>query len=58
MATFDVESAVTPTNIDAVPKLLSEVAAASQAFSTTGDDVVVARRELPRALGTPREIMI
>ncbi|KAI0407836.1 S-adenosyl-L-methionine-dependent methyltransferase [Xylaria palmicola] len=61
-----IRDSVTPTNIDAVPKLLSEVASAGHAFSNTrDDDSVVARQELlakaralTRALETPRDIMI
>ncbi|KAI6087250.1 S-adenosyl-L-methionine-dependent methyltransferase [Hypoxylon rubiginosum] len=65
MAPIDVVSAIAPTNIGAVPKLLSEVASAGEALSEAGHDSVVARRELlakarelTRALETPREIMI
>ncbi|KAI0469327.1 S-adenosyl-L-methionine-dependent methyltransferase [Xylaria cf. heliscus] len=65
MADMDLESAVAPTNIGAVPKLLSDVAKAGDALSKAGDYSVVARRELlakarelTRALETPREIMI
>ncbi|KAI0892182.1 S-adenosyl-L-methionine-dependent methyltransferase [Annulohypoxylon nitens] len=65
MAPIDVSSVITPTNIGAVPKLLSEVASAGEALSRAGDDSITARRELlaktrelTRALETPREIMI
>lgn len=65
MAPSNVISAIAPTNIGAVPKLLSEVASAGDALSKTDYDSVVARRELlakarelTRALETPREIMI
>ncbi|KAI1744869.1 S-adenosyl-L-methionine-dependent methyltransferase [Xylaria scruposa] len=65
MASIDVAYAVAPTNIGAVPKLLSEVASAGHALSKAGDGSIIARRELlakarelTRALETPREIMI
>lgn len=65
MAPIDVSSVITPTNIGAVPKLLSEVASAGEALSKEGNDSITARRELlaktrelTRALETPREIMI
>ncbi|KAF2262889.1 hydroxyindole O-methyltransferase [Lojkania enalia] len=59
------ETAVNPSNIDAVPKLLSEVASAGNALSKTGGAPLVSRlellakaRELVHALETPREVMI
>lgn len=59
------ETAVNPSNIDAVPKLLSEVASAGNALSKAGDASLVSRlellaktRELVHALETPREVMI
>lgn len=60
-----VETAVKPSNVDAVPKLLSEVALAGDTFSKTSDSSLVPRlellekaRKLVHALGTPREIMV
>ncbi|KAI8632195.1 S-adenosyl-L-methionine-dependent methyltransferase [Xylariaceae sp. FL1651] len=64
MATPDLSWAIAPTKINAVPKLLSEIAAAGQAFSSTGDSIAARRellvkaRELTRALESPRDIMI
>ncbi|KAI0423613.1 S-adenosyl-L-methionine-dependent methyltransferase [Xylaria sp. FL1042] len=65
MAPIDLALVIAPTNVEAVPKLLLEVAAAGDVFSNAGGDSVVARRELlakarelTRALETPREIMI
>lgn len=65
MASISIESAVTPANIDAIPKLLHEVASAGDSFNRIGNDSLVARlellakaRELARALETPREVMI
>ena len=65
MTPIDLSSAVAPCNIDAVPKLLSEVAQAGDAFSKAGEASVVPRlnllskvRELAHALETPREIKI
>ncbi|KAI1305544.1 S-adenosyl-L-methionine-dependent methyltransferase [Xylaria venustula] len=65
MAHIDVSTVIAPTNIGAVPKLLSEVASAGDAFSKDAGVSVVNRRkllektrELTRALETPREMMI
>lgn len=59
------QSVVNPSNIDAVPKLLSEVASAGNALSKAGNDSLKSRlellakaRKLVHALETPREIMI
>lgn len=59
------ETVVNPSNNDAIPKLLSEVANGGEALSKAGDASLVPRlellakvRELARALETPREIMI
>ncbi|KAI1111585.1 S-adenosyl-L-methionine-dependent methyltransferase [Nemania sp. NC0429] len=57
-------SAVAPTDIDAVPKLLSDLAAAGRALTEANYSVVARRellaktRELTRALETPREMMV
>lgn len=64
MTTPDLSSAIAPTDIDAVPKLLSEIATAGHAFSEVGGSIVTRRellmktRELVRALESPRDIMI
>ncbi|KAJ2974552.1 hypothetical protein NUW58_g8625 [Xylaria curta] len=65
MDDVDFKAAVAPTNISAVPKLLSDVASAGDALSKAGDGYFEARkellakvRELTRALETPREVMI
>lgn len=65
MATNNLVSAVTPTNIAGVPKLLEEVASAGNGLSKAGEESSVPRlellakaRELARSLETPREIMI
>ncbi|KAI1872075.1 uncharacterized protein JN550_004278 [Neoarthrinium moseri] len=65
MAPIGLESAIAPSNIDAVPNLLAEVASAGDALSKAGDDSLAPRlellekaRELARALETPREMMI
>jgi uncharacterized protein YjgD (DUF1641 family) len=59
------ETAVKPSNIDAIPKLLSEIASAANALPKADDDSLVSRlellakaRELVHALETPREVMI
>ena len=65
MTSTDPTLVVTPTNIGAVPKLLSEVVAAGDALAKAGDssslprlELLAKARELTRALETPREIMI
>ncbi len=59
------ETVVNPSDIDAVPKLLSEVASAGNSLFKGGDVSLVSRlellakaRELVHALETPREVMI
>ena len=65
MASIGIESALTPTKIDAVSRLLSEVASAGNAFSNTSNaplasrlDLLAKAQELARALETPRETMV
>lgn len=59
------ETVINPSNIDAVPKILSEVASAGTALSKDDNDSLTSRlellakaRELVHALETPREAMI
>jgi hypothetical protein len=59
------ETAIAPSNLAAVPELLSEIASAGDALSKAGDaslaqrlELLAKARELARALETPREIMI
>ncbi|KAI1259172.1 S-adenosyl-L-methionine-dependent methyltransferase [Xylariaceae sp. FL1019] len=64
MSNIDIMSAVAPTDVDAVPTLLSDVASAGHSFSESGGSVATRRellakvRALTHALETPREMMI
>lgn len=64
MSNIDIMSAVAPTDVDAVPTLLSGVASAGHSFSESGGAVATRRellakvRALTHALETPREMMI
>ncbi|KAI8951012.1 S-adenosyl-L-methionine-dependent methyltransferase [Xylaria longipes] len=64
MTTPDLSSAIAPTNLDAVPKLVSEITTVGNAFSKAGGSIVARRellaktRDLVRALESPRDIMI
>jgi hypothetical protein len=59
------ETAINPSNVHAIPKLLADVASAGNTLSEAGYASLVSRlellakaRELVHALETPREIMI
>lgn len=65
MAPIDPAAVISPCDIDAVPRLLSEVAAGGDALSKAGSGALTPRleliakaRKLVHALETPRETMI
>ncbi|KAK7908962.1 S-adenosyl-L-methionine-dependent methyltransferase [Apiospora marii] len=60
----DLSTAIAPTNSDAVPKLLSEIATTGDAYSKASNSILARRellakaRELVRALESPRDMML
>lgn len=58
----DISVALSPNNLDAVPKLLEEITAGVQALKTGGDtarhELAVKARAMMQALETPRETSI
>ncbi|KAH9905020.1 S-adenosyl-L-methionine-dependent methyltransferase [Xylariomycetidae sp. FL2044] len=60
----DISTAIAPTNSDAVPKLLSEIATAGHGYTEASGSIVARRellakaRELVRALESPRDTML
>lgn len=65
MANFDTPAAIEPANLDAVPRLLSEIASSGHAFTNANNpslgsrmDLLAKARALVCALETPREAMI
>ena len=59
---IDVSTALSPNDIDAVPDLVKEIQASTDALATSGDEarheLVIKARSLVQALETPRETMI